>query len=106
MKWSLNYWSYHNHLEKNVDLEDICHTLRKQIQFIDILQNVKLIENKARYDTNNAHLLPRKNASLKYNDLLEFIEKQKNNKQSIETSKSWKQASLVLKSMNDYYLLE
>lgn len=62
---------------KKNDLEEICHILRKQIQYIDILQNVKLTENDVRYDTNSAYLLPRKNAPLKYNYLSEFIEKKK-----------------------------
>lgn len=92
--------------QKDVDLEEIRNTLKKQIQFINILQNIELTEKETLYDTNNARLLPRENVSLKYDDLLELIEKQKNSVQPNEISGSWKPTSLASKSMNGYYVLE
>lgn len=92
--------------QRDVDLEEIQNTLKKQIQFIDILQNIELTEKETLYDTNNARLLPREKVPLKYNDLLELIEKQKENVQPNEISGTWKPTSLASKSMNGYYILE
>lgn len=92
--------------QRDVDLEEIQNTLKKQIQFIDILQNIELTEKETLYDTNNARLLPREKVPLKYNDLLELIEKQKENVQPNEISGTWIPTSLASKSMNGYYILE
>ena len=92
--------------QRDVDLEEIQNTLKKQIQFIDILQNIELTEKETLYDTNNARLLPREKVPLKYNDLLELIEKQKENVQPNEIIGTWKPKSLASKSMNGYYILE
>ncbi|KAK5778358.1 hypothetical protein RI543_004019 [Arxiozyma heterogenica] len=92
--------------QKDVDIEEIRNTLKKQIQFINILQNIELTEKETFYDTNNARLLPRENTSLKYDNLLELIEKQKGSVRPSEISGSWKPTSLASKSMNGYYVLE
>lgn len=92
--------------QKDVDLEGIRHTLRKQIQFINILQNVKLTEKETQYDTNNARILPHESKPLKYDDLLDLIEKQKYNRQPNEISGSWKPTPLASKTRNGFYILK
>lgn len=87
---------------ENANISEIQQRLAKQLIFLENLQRAPLDDSSD--NTAFARVQPRTTKPLKYKDLLQKIEDQKNNKFEDEVSGSWDPLTNTTKSKNGYFV--